>query len=559
MLATIRGDAAGADLFTRARSVVAGGRIHSDADLEPLLQSPPVGVDPDILRQLRYMFEAGGWVLRESAIADLPGDLRWLYESGAVTIEQLTVLCRALAPTSTADLLAELRRHSIRALPGFDQAVEDAIAAALPTLRQATPRLSLGRAVAIADQAMTRLREAPGVDPPVLAGSIRRGEDTVGDIEIVAAAVDPAPAIEALLALPDVARVLHRSERRLYLLTDRVQIGVRCPPPDRVGATLLHLTGSHRHIDALARRAAERGLVLGPEGLSQPDGRPPIADSEQAIYLALGLPWIPPEIREGQREFDAASQGAVPALVSRRDIRGDLHMHSDWSDGRDTLEQMVRACVAQGYEYMAITDHSPRCNSSRKLSVDDVRRQADEVAALREQFPSIAILHGCEVDILPNGRLDFNDRILSQFDIVLASLHDGAGQPADQLLQRYLSAMRHPAITLITHPTNRQIPHRRGYDLDYARLFAAAVETGTAVEIDGAPGHLDMNGDMARQAIAAGATVSIDSDGHRADMLGRQMELGLLLARNGWVEPRHVLNTRPLQDVRKWIAAKRRR
>ena len=203
----------------------------------------------------------------------------------------------------------------------------------------------------------------------------------------------------------------------------------------------------------------------------------------------------------------------------------------------------MKRVVALGYEYLAITDHSPHSAASRNLSTDSVKRQAEEIARLRERFPQITILHGCEVDILLDGRLDFSDRVLERFDIVLASLHEGGGQPPEQLMRRYLAAMRHPLVTLITHPTNRLLPHRPGYDLDYDRLFAAAVETGTVVEIDGAPSHLDLDGALARRAIAAGATVAIDSDCHRAEMLDRQMRMGIMTARRGWVEPRHVLNT----------------
>ncbi len=234
-------------------------------------------------------------------------------------------------------------------------------------------------------------------------------------------------------------------------------------------------------------------------------------------------------------------------------------MHSSWSDGRDTIEAMVSACHELGYEYIAITDHSPGSAASRNLTVDGVKRQADEVAGIRERFPDMTILHGCEVDILPDGRLDFSDRILQQFDIVLASLHDDAGQAPEALMRRYLAAMKHPMVSVITHPTNRLIPYRRGYDLDYDRLFAAAVETGTVVEIDGAPSHLDLDGALARRAVAAGATVVIDSDCHRDDALGRQMTLGIMTARRGWVEPAHVLNTRSIEDVRAAIRRKRGR
>ena len=245
--------------------------------------------------------------------------------------------------------------------------------------------------------------------------------------------------------------------------------------------------------------------------------------------------------------------------MARADIRGDLHMHTQWSDGRDSVEAMVQTCVSLGYEYLAITDHSQNAASSRTLMPDAVKRQAQEIAAVRERYPQIAILHGCEVDILSDGRLDFSDSLLERFDIVLASLHERLGHSPEQLLRRYLTAMRHPLVTLITHPTNRLIPFRPGYDLDYDRLFRAAVETDTIMEIDGAPPHLDMDGALARRAVAAGVTVAIDSDSHRAEMLDRQMALGVTTARRGWVEAHHVLNTRPVEDVRAFIAAKRGR
>jgi DNA polymerase (family X) len=381
----------------------------------------------------------------------------------------------------------------------------------------------------------------------------------VGDIEILAPTDDPAPAFEALLELPDIARCLHRGPRRLYLLMDRVQVGVRCPAPDRAGAALLYLTGSAAHFAGLRAIAEERGGMLDPEGLIKAPGLPALAASEEELYAGLDLPWIPPEIRTGDDEIEAARNGTLPVLVSRADIRGDLHMHTQWSDGRDSTEAMVEMCALLGYEYLAITDHSPHSRASRNLSADGVKRQAEEIAALRERYPRIAILHGCEVDILADGRLDFKDRILEGLDIVLASLHEGAGDSPERLLRRYLAAMRHPMVTFITHPTNRLVPHRPGYDLDYDRLFAAAVETNTAVEIDGAPAHLDLDGAMARRAIAAGALVVVNSDCHRAELLERQMRLGIQIARRGWVEPRHVLNTQSLDAIRARIAAKRAR
>lgn len=533
--------------------------VASDADLGPLLEAPPPGVNPDVIRQLRYMYEAGGWVLVESALADLPADLRWLFESGAVTIQQLAILHGTLGVTSAVDLATELRRQTVRTVPGFDEALEAKVAEALRGLRASIPRIPLGRATSLADPFLTSLRAQPGVEWAEAAGSLRRGQDSVGDIELVAPAKDPSPAFDAVLQLPDIARSLHRSARRVYVLTDRAQIGIRSPAPESAGAALLHLTGSRLHVEGLARLAVERGWTLGPEGLERGAGQARVAATEQEIYASLGLPWIPPEIRNGDDELDAARRGTLPALVSRGDVRGDLHMHTDFSDGRDTVEAMVDTCVSLGYEYVAITDHSPHSAASRNLTSDSVKRQAEEIERLRAKHPRFTILHGCEVDILLDGRLDFHERILEKFDIVLASLHESGGQPPEQLMRRYAAAMKHPLVSIITHPTNRVIPHRRGYNLDYDALFGMAVETGTAVEIDGAPSHLDLDGALARRAVAAGATVVVDSDCHRAELLDRQMQLAILTARRGWVEPRHVLNARPIGELRAAIAAKRSR
>ena len=533
--------------------------IASEADLGSLLQAPPPGVDVEVLRQLRFIYEAGGWVLLESGLADLPADLRWLFESGAVTLAQLVQLHRTLGITSAADLAGELRRDAVRRVPGFDPGIEAAVAHALKSLRAPIPRIPLGRAKSLADPFLALLRNHPGILWAEPAGSLRRGQDSVGDIEIIAPANDPAVAFEAALAMPDITRCLHRGPRRLYVLTDRVQVGIRSPRPDVAGGTLLHLTGSAAHVEALGTLAATRGWKLEPEALVKEPGTPPVAETEEEIYAALGLPWIPPEIRNGDGEVAAAASNALPSLVSRSDIKGDLHMHTRFSDGRDTVEDMVAGCVALGYQYLAITDHSPHSAATRNLSVESAKRQADEIKGLRSKYPGITILHGCEVDILLDGRLDFPDRVLQEFDIVLASLHESGGQPPDQLMRRYIGAMRHPLVTIITHPTNRLIPYRRGYELDYDRLFAAAVETQTAIEIDGAPSHLDLDGALARRAAQAGATLVIDSDCHRADFLERQMELGLLTARRGWIEPRHVLNTRPIGEVKSAIAAKRSR
>ena len=233
-------------------------------------------------------------------------------------------------------------------------------------------------------------------------------------------------------------------------------------------------------------------------------------------------------------------------------------MHTTYSDGRDSLETMITGCHALGYEYIAITDHSSGAAASRTLARDDIAHQLEDIELLREQFPEMTILHGIEVDILPDGRLDFEDAVLERFDIVLASLHDHARQDASQLTRRSLAAIRHPLVNVLCHPANRLVGHFDGYALDFDALYAAALETGTALEVDGAPSHMDLDGERARAAAAAGVTIAIDSDCHRAPALARQMQFGVGTARRGWVEAGQVLNTRPLAEVRAFIAAKRR-
>jgi DNA polymerase (family 10) len=555
MLAAIRGDAREVSCLAAMSALIRTAHLETNADLARFVSSPPSSLPDDLLRQLTELHQTGAWVHFEKAVVDLPADLRWLFESGAVTLRQLSVMHQALGATSLFDFFTAVRRGDIGRLPEMDAAVSDAIADALPTLRTHTPRIPIGQALAVAEPILSWLRSGPGVTWAQPAGSLRRGQESVGDIEIVVQTATPAPLLDALAVRPEVEHVMLRSADRLYAMAGRTQFGVRCAEESSAAALLLQLTGSHVHVDRLRDIAALKQLDLAPDGLRRPNGRV-VATTEEELYHTLDLPYIPPELRETGEEIEEARRGDLPTLVEAHDILGDLHMHTHWSDGRDSLDAMVQACVDLGYRYMAITDHSPSSGASRRLALDDIERQAEAIARLREQFPQIAILHGCEVDILPDGNLDFPDRVLRRLDIVLASLHARAGHSPQQLLRRYLSAMLHPLVTIVTHPTNRLFPRRAGYELDYNRLFEAAVETRTILEIDGAPSHIDLNASLARQAVAAGAIVSIDSDAHAADRLARHMQIGLLTARRGRIEPRHVLNTRPLPEIRAIMAGK---
>ena len=412
--------------------------------------------------------------------------------------------------------------------------------------------------------ASTLIREARRAGLPADSltpvGSLRRFSPDIGDVSLlgVAPANRHRRILDGFAKLPGVAAVNGRDPSSVTVQTERGVVRLLLTAPEYAGTALVWHTGSRPHVAILQQKAQRLGVSLS-DGMLAKNGVPVPCPSEDELYRKLGLPFIAPELREGADEIPAAESGALPHLISDGHIRGDLHMHSSWSDGRDTIEDMVLASRQLGYEYIAITDHSERAWSSRKLTADEVPDQRAEVESLRQRYAGIQILHGIEVDIMHDGSLDFDDDLLTGFDIVLASLHDHGGHDGAWLTERYMRAIQHPLVNVITHPANRSPAQSTGYDLDFDRLFAAAAETGTAMEIDGAPGHLDMDGVVARRAIAAGVTLVVDSDCHRAEALARQMRWGVGTARRGWAEPRHVLNTRSVEDVRSFVTRKRGR
>ena len=422
-------------------------------------------------------------------------------------------------------------------------------------------RIPLGRAEALASHAIDEAHQSglPVVDL-VPVGGLRRFSPAVDGVTLLAVveAAHRAAVLDRFARLSFVRSVVGTTDSHLRVITDRGLLEVHTAAPEMAGPSLVWHTGTRRHVKWLQSRAAALGFRFIDGRLESGSSAPSLAD-EEAFYRLLDLPHVPPELREGEDEIAAAERNNLPSLIDTTHIRGDLHMHSTWSDGRDSILQMATSARDLGYEYIAMTDHSERSWASRKLLSVEIPLQRQEIEAVRSQVSGIEILHGIEVDIMPDGSLDFDDDTLAGFDIVLASLHDPAGADGAQLTQRYVQAMWHPLVTIITHPANRSPALSNGYDLDFNRLFRAAVSTSTAMEIDGAPGHLDMDGRIARLAMAAGVTLTVNSDCHRAEALERQMRFGIGTARRGWVGPEQVLNTRGIDGIREFIARKRGR
>jgi DNA polymerase (family 10) len=543
-LAEIRGASVAALDLRRAVSAIepleaaAAARLIARARRDRLENEP--GISPTIHWQLRELASGGGSDAVRAARAGVPALIRRLLDLTAITPAQGVTLALHLGVLTLHDLMLALDDRRAAATFGDEPAAR--LAQAALALDMETRALTLGRAWEFLEGFVTAIAKGvSGLDSITPSGELRRFEPLIPGFVLVVSAADPPAAVDGICGLAGVDDVLHRSMRRCIVSRQEVEVDIRVVAPDEHGTVLFTTTGSRPHLAALKHRRS----------------RPVLARTEEEIYAAAGLAFIAPELRHASGEIEAAARQDLPALVTRSHIRGDLHMHSDYSDGKDTVEAMVAECSALGYEYIAITDHSEGAAASRTLGRDRVARQRDEIERLRARFPAMTILHGVEVDILLDGRLDFEDALLETFDIVLASMHESGRQDGRTLTRRCIQAISHPLVTILSHPANRLVGRRSGYPLDYEAVFAAAAETGTALEIDGAPGHLDLDGAHARAAVAAGATVAIDSDCHRARSLDRQMRFGIGTARRGWVEARHVLNTRPLDQVLTFIRDKR--
>ena len=545
-LAEIRGAAAEAVDLRRAATAIDALTPAGAADLiqrarRNRLKNEP-GITPALHSRLRELARGGGKTTLGSGQAALPALFTQLLALRVIETEDAASLVRELDILTLWELQVGLEDGRVRQLGG--DGLDTRLRQAARTLEADQRPIPLGRARDLLDTlAVDIAASSPAIELVTPAGDVRRFESLVFALAIVGRAVDPPLVIDAICATGGVDEVRHRSGRRAILSVQQAEIDIRVATPDEYGTCLFHATGSPAHLHAMHRRG----------------GTARLAAREEDLYANAGLPFITPELREGSGEVEAAAAGALPALISREHIRGDLHLHTTYSDGADTLDAMVEACRRLEYEYIAITDHSERAAASRTLTRADLSRQRDEIDAIRERYPGLTILHGVEADIMSDGSLDFPDRILESLDIVLASLHDPGRHDAKTLTRRCIQAIRHPLVTIVTHPANRLVGRREGYALDFDAVYAAAAETGTALEVDGAPSHLDLDGEHARAAVAAGVTLTIDSDCHRARWLERQMQLGIGTARRGWVEPRHVLNARPLEDVRAFIAAKRAR
>ena len=446
-------------------------------------------------------------------------------------------------------LRAAAEQQKLRDLPGLGAKTEEKVLkslAAPPKVAAATGRTLLGKALPAVRRAVEEIEASGLADRVSEAGSVRRRAETTKDIDLIATATDPAALTSFFSEREWVAEVVAKGGTKATVVShEGFRFDLRVVPPESYGNLLQHFTGSKDHNVALREDAVRQGLSVSEYGIADAEGGDTFtAQDEEQVYVRLGYAWIPPELRENRGELEAAREGALPHMVELADLKGDLHMHTDWSDGRATLDEMVLAAKERGHRYIAICDHARRLRDGR------LEAQTEAIAALN--VSGITVLAGIEVDIRADGSLDMDDESLAGRDWVMASIHSGFDGPREKLTERLVAAMQSPHVDCIGHPTGRKINRRPSYELDFERVCEVAVETGTFLEINAQPDRLDLTDTLARAAVEAGVRLVISTDAHRVAELDN-LELGVAQARRGWVSPEQVVNTRSWAELKRML------
>lgn len=534
-----------------------------DADIEELAQHGKLdeipGVGKAIAAKIEEYLRTGRLAYYEELKREVPLAAVELLEVPGIGPARAHLLYKELGITTIGQLLEAAQHHRLRDLPGFGEKLEERIAREAARLMQRSKRLLLGVALPVAEDVVESLRRVPAVRAIHPAGSLRRMKETIGDIDILVGTDDPQAVVQAFVHLPIVKEVLALGPTRPSILTrEDLQVDLRVVEPDVYGSALLYFTGSKEHNVALRSLVQERGWKLSEYGLFDRDGKRLASRTEEEIYQLLEMDWIPPELRENRGEIQAAREHRLPQLVEQRQIRGDVHVHTDWSDGHDSLERMVQAAIERGYEYLVISDHSPSLAVARGLTVERLREQRRAIRALNERYAPFRILHGAEVNIDPDGTLDYPDDVLAELDVVIVSIHSAFDLPVDRMTARVVRALAHPQVHILGHPTGRLLDGRLPYEIDLDAVLDAASRYGVAIEVNGQPNRLDLPDSWIQRAINRGIAIVCTSDAHAVRQLDN-MRWSVATARRGWAEARHVLNTRALADFCAWLERRRAR
>lgn len=532
-------------------------------DLEQLVKTGGLadlpGIGKGMAGKIEEFLSSGAVSAHQELLAAVPKGLPALLEIPGMGPKKVALAWKELAVIDVATLKQAIESGKLAKLKGMGEKSVQQIAEGIAFNEQATGRTPLGLAWPLAEELVAAMRKIKGVRRVEFCGSLRRGAETIGDVDLLCESSDGDAVVKAFTTLPQAKRVLASGKTKGSIIVERrdgveMQADCRVVPKESFGAALQYFTGSKEHNVRLREMAVKKKWKLNEWGLFEGD-KQIAGDDEAAIYKKLEVPYAPPEQREDRGEFEG---GSIKKLITLDDIRGDLHMHTSASDGTCDAATMAKAAHALGYEYIAITDHSKSSVIANGLSIDRMWRQIEKIRQLNKRHDSVTILVGCECDILADGKLDYPDPLLAACDLVIASVHTALRQERKKVTNRVLAALENPFVTVLGHPTGRLINKREPMDLDMNAVIAKAAQTGTAMELNGAWQRLDLNAQHVRQARDAGVMICIDTDSHSTAQL-EQMRYGVVTARRGWLRAEDVLNTKPLPAVRKWIRNKRER
>jgi DNA polymerase (family 10) len=518
------------------------------------------GVGEAIAKKIAELVTTGKLEYYEKLKAEFPEGISTLLDIPGVGPKTAMLLSSDLGIRTVDELEKAILEGKVAQLPRLGEKTAENILRHIQALRRKDQRIPIGEAQAIVDEIFSRLKEVPGVKNLVPAGSLRRFRETVGDIDLMGTADNAEEVIKAFTSLPMVKEVLASgSTKASVVVSGGLQVDLRIVEHDSFGSLLQYFTGSKQHNINLRERARRQGLSLSEYGITiLKTGELHKFATEEDFYKRLGLQYIPPEIREATDEIELAEKGKIPRLIELGDIRGDLHVHSDWSDGRESIETMVRAAKALGYEYVCISDHSGGRGIAHGLNRQRLKEQMAEINALNAKIGGIRILTGMEVDIRADGTLDMPDELLQELDIVTASVHSGMNQTQEQMTGRIIKALQNPNLDVLGHPTGRLMPDREPIAVDMEAVFQAAVKSNTILEINAMPSRLDLKDTHIYRAHELGIKLVINTDAHAPDHLG-MIRFGVGVARRGWCEAKDILNTRPLAQLMKYLESRGRK
>ena len=518
---------------------------------EGRLDSIP-GVGKAIAQKVEEYLRTGKIQAHQDLLKDTPAGQAELLQISGLGPKTIFMLHEKLNISNLDELEKAAKEHRIRRLPRMGATSEKNILKAIERYRKRSTRIPYFVAEPIVDRILDHLKKIESLENITAAGSYRRGKETVGDIDILATAAHPEAIISAFVRMPMVEEVLSKGPTKAsVIVSETIQVDLRIVEHRSYGTVLQYFTGSKDHNVRIRQLALERGYSLSEYSLKRlSDSQDLFFDREEDVYSTLGLQYVAPELREDRGEIEAAQRSALPHLTSLADIRGDLHVHSDWSDGRGSIEEMARASQALGYEYIALCDHSPSVGIAGGLSPEDLDKKIDAVFTLNETLDGVTVLVGAEVDIKADGSLDYPDDLLAKCDVVVASVHMGQQQKERAITGRLITAIENENVDIIGHPTGRIIDRRDPYEVDMQAVLQAAARTGTAMEINAHPSRLDLNDVWARAAKELGVKMSIASDAHDPEQL-KVMKYGITVARRGWLEKKDLLNALTLQDLMK--------